>query len=383
MNRTIEEIKNYFEENPELRDSLERGITKTCSWGGTLDGVIDQMRGNFPQEYRSEEKNRRAEEIITLAVVDIIDKALEEPEKTKFAEWYIGEWKEERVIRYKGFNSKLQSSLFDFQYEVGKEYEVEGTIKMYNNGFHACQDPLHVLAYHDGWNDRFCIVEQWGYMVDAGPMSVSSNIKIVKEISLRELFEIAAENMDNIPFNPNFNKSRMIVPSVGEWDWKVVSSLPSEEAVEGSYNHIILRQSSWESWVMGIANRIGIMRDGRRSHISGENNEITVLGNNNIVDIAGKMNQINIMEGEDNKIVVSGEFNKVRAKMKVNVVCVGEGNSVIAGIGSTLTFISGEGKIVSAVIDGKENTENEELYFEYGYIKKRKFKDYEQNKRRN
>ena len=154
-----------------------------------------------------------------------------------------------------------------------------------------------------------------------------------------------------------------------------MSSLPSEEAVEGSYNHIILRQSSWESWVMGIANRIGIMRDGRRSHISGENNEITVLGNNNIVDIAGKMNQINIMEGKDNKIVVSGEFNKVRAKMKVNVVCVGEGNSVIAGIGSTLTFISGEGKIVSAVIDGKENTENEELYFEYGYIKKRKIKE--------
>ena len=208
--------------------------------------------------------------------------------------------------------------------------------------------------------------------MDAGSKSVSSNIKIVKEISLRELFEIAAENMDNIPFNPNFNKSRMIVPSVGEWDWKVVSSLPSEEAVEGSYNHIILRQSSWESWAMGIANRIGIMRDGRRSHISGEDNKITVLGKNNIVDIAGKMNQINIMEGEDNKIVVTGNFNKVRAKKKVNVTCVGEGNSVIAGIGSTITFISGEGKIVSAVIDGKENTENEVLYFKDRYITKRK-----------
>ena len=70
MNRTIEEIKNYFEANPELRDSMERGITKTCSWGGTLDGVIDQMRGNFPQEYRSEEKHRLVEEIITLEVVD-------------------------------------------------------------------------------------------------------------------------------------------------------------------------------------------------------------------------------------------------------------------------------------------------------------------------
>lgn len=73
--------------------------------------------------------------------------------------------KEEKIISYKGFDSNLQCK--GFQYEVGKEYELEGDIKVCEKGFHACESPLEVLDHYSIFGDdlkenRFCIVEQSG-----------------------------------------------------------------------------------------------------------------------------------------------------------------------------------------------------------------------------
>lgn len=49
----------------------------------------------------------------------------------------------EKVIKsYKGFDKNMQCR--GFQYEVGKEYEMDGEIKCCNRGFHACKYPLEV-----------------------------------------------------------------------------------------------------------------------------------------------------------------------------------------------------------------------------------------------
>ena len=85
------------------------------------------------------------------------------------------------VIAYKGFDKNLCCR--GYQYKVGKEYEQNGEIIPCKNGFHACENPLSVLEYYnDVLYDRFCEVEQSGYMVKKEDKNVSSRIKIKAEI---------------------------------------------------------------------------------------------------------------------------------------------------------------------------------------------------------
>lgn len=50
----------------------------------------------------------------------------------------------ENVIKsYKGFDKDMQCR--GFQYEVGKEYNMDGEIKCCNRGFHACKSLLRLV----------------------------------------------------------------------------------------------------------------------------------------------------------------------------------------------------------------------------------------------
>lgn len=72
-------------------------------------------------------------------------------------------------MSYKGFNSDLTCQ--GFQYEVGKEYEIDGDIKCCERGFHACESPLEVLDHYfmddKAGMMRFAEVEQSGEIVEA------------------------------------------------------------------------------------------------------------------------------------------------------------------------------------------------------------------------
>ena len=89
-----------------------------------------------------------------------------------------------KILSYKGFNKNLQCR--GFQYEVGKEYEQEGTIKCCNNGFHACEFPFNVFAYYAPGDRRYCTVTQSGKIdKEEGDSKVaSSKIHIETEIGL-------------------------------------------------------------------------------------------------------------------------------------------------------------------------------------------------------
>lgn len=62
------------------------------------------------------------------------------------------------ITSYKGFDKNMQCR--GFQYEVGKEYEMDGEIKCCNRGFHACKSPMEVWDYYDILNSRYAEVEQ-------------------------------------------------------------------------------------------------------------------------------------------------------------------------------------------------------------------------------
>ena len=98
---------------------------------------------------------------------------------------------EEKIIKsYKGFNKDMKC--LDFQYEVGKEYEMDGDIEVCERGFHACPHPLNVFSYYPPATSRYCEVEQSGKLDESESDKVcSSKIKIGAELTIPGLVKAA------------------------------------------------------------------------------------------------------------------------------------------------------------------------------------------------
>ena len=105
----------------------------------------------------------------------------------------------ENVIKsYKGFDKNMQCR--GFQYEVGKEYDMDGEIKCCNRGFHACKSPIEVWNYYDMLNSRYAEVEQSGKIEEEEKSTkvCSSHIKIKAELKLADIINIGVEWLKDI-----------------------------------------------------------------------------------------------------------------------------------------------------------------------------------------
>ena len=105
---------------------------------------------------------------------------------------------EKVITSYKAFDKNMQCR--GFQYEVGKEYEMDGEIKCCNRGFHACKSPMEVWDYYDMLDSRYAEVEQSG-KIDKEENSTkvcSSRIKIKADLKLAGIINIGVEWLKDI-----------------------------------------------------------------------------------------------------------------------------------------------------------------------------------------
>lgn len=106
------------------------------------------------------------------------------------------------MLAYKAFNSDLQARLGSgqFQFEPGKIYE-EKECKCAHNGFHCAENPLCVLTYYHGMDDRFFIVEAAGDINQDGYGSRISctRLTLKKEITRLQLATLGCEYMRRYP----------------------------------------------------------------------------------------------------------------------------------------------------------------------------------------
>ena len=105
---------------------------------------------------------------------------------------------EKVITSYKAFDKNMQCR--GFQYEVGKEYEMDGEIECCNRGFHACKSPMEVWDHYDMLNSRFAEVEQSGKIKEEEKSTkvCSSRIKIKAELKLADIINIGVEWLKNI-----------------------------------------------------------------------------------------------------------------------------------------------------------------------------------------
>ena len=110
--------------------------------------------------------------------------------------------KEKKIIAYKGFDKDLKCR--DFQYEIGKEYEMDEDIKCCERGFHACESPLEVFDHYDMLTSRFAKVEQSGEIdkEENTTKVCSSKIKVKAELKLADIINLGVEWIKEIT-SPN------------------------------------------------------------------------------------------------------------------------------------------------------------------------------------
>ena len=97
----------------------------------------------------------------------------------------------EVITSYKGFDSNWQCR--GFQFKVGESFTHDGEVAACSGGFHACEDPLNVLAYYPPNRSKYAIVEQSGKLSreDGDTKVASEHIAIKAEISITNLIKAA------------------------------------------------------------------------------------------------------------------------------------------------------------------------------------------------
>ena len=180
---------------------------------------------------------------------------------------------EKKIIAYKGFDKDLKCR--NFQYEVGKEYEMDGDIKCCERGFHACESPLEVFDHYDMLNSRFAKVEQSGEIdkEENTTKVCSSKIKVKAELKLADIIDLGVEWIKDVT-SPSKLKKETDLNDNGNNSAKIGSS--------GDYANIGSSGYSAKIGISGDYAQIGSSGDSAKIGSTGKHSVVMAAGNNSM-----------------------------------------------------------------------------------------------------
>ena len=253
-----------------------------------------------------------------------------------------------KVIKsYKAFDKNMQCR--GFQYEVGKEYEMDGEIECCNRGFHACKSPLEVWGYYDMLSSRFAEVEQSG-KIDEEENSTkvcSSRIKIKAELKLADIINIGVEWLKDIT-SPSKVKADGVLNDNGDRIKQIGSS--GDYAKIGSSGYSAQIGSSGDSAQIGSSGdyaqigssgdyaQIGSSGDYAKIGSSGDSAKIGSSGDYAKIGSSGDYAKID-SSGYSAQIGSSGDYAQINSTGEDSVImCAGDESRAKAKTGSWITL---------------------------------------------
>jgi hypothetical protein len=182
-----------------------------------------------------------------------------------------------KVIKsYKGFDKDMKCR--DFQYEVGKEYEMDGEISVCNRGFHACESPMEVWDYYDMLDSRFAEVEQSGKLDrEVGSTKVcSSKMKIKAELKWADILDLGIE-----------------------WLKEKTSTSKDTGENDNGKHYAQIGSSGYGAQIgsSGYGAKIGSSGDGAQIGSSGDGAKIDSTGEDSVICCAGDNSKVKAKKG--------------------------------------------------------------------------------------
>ena len=229
------------------------------------------------------------------------------------------------IKSYKAFDENMRCR--GFQYEVGKEYDMNGDIQCCKRGFHACESPMELWDYYDMLTSRFAEVEQSGKIsTEADSTKIcSSHIKIKAELKLADIINIGVEWLKDLT-----------APSKVKADGAELNDNGVRGAQIGSSGYSAKIGSS------GYSAKIGSSGDFAQIGSSGDSAQIGSSGDFAQIGSSGDSAQIG-SSGDSAKIGSSGDSAKIDSTGENSVImCSGLGCVAKAKIGSWITLAEWE-----------------------------------------
>ncbi len=252
---------------------------------------------------------------------------------------------ENKITAYKGFDKDFKCR--DFQYEVGKTYEMDGNIKCCNRGFHACESPMEVFDHYDMLTSRFAEVEQSGKIdkEDNSTKVCSSRIKIKAELKLADIINLGVEWLKEITApskikanNSSNNGDSAQIGSSGDsaqigssGDYAQIGSSGDSAKIGSSGDYAKIGSS-------GDYAKIGSSGDYAQIGSSGDYAQIGSSGDSAKIGSSGDYAKIG-SSGDYAKIGSSGDSAQIDSSGQDSVImCAGYNSKAKAAIGSWITL---------------------------------------------
>ena len=227
------------------------------------------------------------------------------------------------ITSYKGFDKNMKCR--GFQYEVGKEYEMEGEIKCCKRGFHACKSPMEVWDYYDMLTSRFAKVEQSGKIdkEDNSPKVCSSKIKISAELKLADIIKLGVEWIKDVTSPSKVNATGELNDNGGNYakigssgNYAQIGSSGNYAKIGSSGNSAQIGSSGNSAQIgsSGYSAQIGSSGDYAQIGSSGYSAQIGSSGNYAKIGSSGNSAKID-STGEDSVIMCAGNSSRAKAKV--------------------------------------------------------------------
>ena len=241
------------------------------------------------------------------------------------------------ITSYKAFDKNMQCH--DFQFEVGKEYEMDGEIECGKRGFHACKNPLELWDYYKMLKSRFAEVEQSG-KIDKDEKSTkvcSSHIKIKAELKLADIINIGIEWLKNVTSPSKYKKDGVLDDS---GHYAQIGSCDHCAQIGSSGDYAQIGSSGDYAQIGSSGDYVKIGSCGLCTHIgsSGHCAQIGSSGGYAKIGSSGDCAKIG-SSGDCAKIGSSGDCAQIDSIGGDSVImCAGNNSRVKATVGSWITL---------------------------------------------
>ena len=268
--------------------------------------------------------------------------------------------KENAIVAYKGFNNDF--SCLDFQYEVGNEYKLDGEVVVCKSGFHACEKPIDVFSYYElSSHTRYAIVELWGDVVYACNKKklCASCIKIVKELSLKEMITLAIRMSEKDSSLTNEYDECKDKSFASDKDGKKMSSYVDSALISSSGDRSSLKSCGYLQSVSSSGGHVNIDVSGASTSVSSSGISYKIVSDGSSSKISGSGYSGNILSiGEHSNIATSGFGTTIVSRGGYGSIASADSSDIFSSGFASSMYASGGGSTIASIGDAAKISMN-------------------------